>query len=138
MNGNKFATGQILDATGRSCEGADFSWSSLKVSRTLHGPVGLGNTGILTCWVTREAAGINNDSEPQRKLVEYEEYRQHFDLLNKVHAFGAREGVDPSCNTLLCTCAHFQTALLWTLQYNMWPQISWSSVPIPNISQQCT
>jgi hypothetical protein len=28
MNGNKFAT-------GRSCEGADFSWLSSKVSRTL-------------------------------------------------------------------------------------------------------
>jgi hypothetical protein len=31
MNGNKFATGQ----TGRSCEGADFSWLSSKASRTL-------------------------------------------------------------------------------------------------------
>ena len=30
MNGNKFATGQILKKTGRSCEGADFSWLSLK------------------------------------------------------------------------------------------------------------
>jgi hypothetical protein len=36
MNGNKFATGQILKKTGRSCEGADFSWLSSKVSRTLH------------------------------------------------------------------------------------------------------
>jgi hypothetical protein len=35
MNGNKFATGQILEKTGRSCEGADFSWLSSKVSRTL-------------------------------------------------------------------------------------------------------
>jgi hypothetical protein len=38
MNGNKFATGQILRKTGRSCEGADFSWLSSKFSRT---PVGL-------------------------------------------------------------------------------------------------
>jgi hypothetical protein len=38
MNGNKFATGQILKTTGRKCEGADFSWLSSKVSRTLiHG-----------------------------------------------------------------------------------------------------
>jgi hypothetical protein len=38
INGNKFATGhQILGKTGRSCEGADFSWLSSKVSRTLLG-----------------------------------------------------------------------------------------------------
>ena len=30
MNGNKSATGQILKRTGRSCEGADFSWLSSK------------------------------------------------------------------------------------------------------------
>ena len=36
MNGNKFATGQILKKTGRSCEGADFSWLSSQASRTLH------------------------------------------------------------------------------------------------------
>jgi hypothetical protein len=35
MNGNKFATGQILKKPHRSCEGADFSWLTLKVSRTL-------------------------------------------------------------------------------------------------------
>jgi hypothetical protein len=35
MNGNKFATGQILKKTGRSCEGVDFSWLNSKVSRTL-------------------------------------------------------------------------------------------------------
>jgi hypothetical protein len=35
MNGNKFATDQILGKTGRSCEGADSSWLSSKVSRTL-------------------------------------------------------------------------------------------------------
>jgi ABC-type phosphate transport system auxiliary subunit len=35
MNGNKFATDQTLKKTGRSCEGADFSWLSSKVSRTL-------------------------------------------------------------------------------------------------------
>jgi hypothetical protein len=35
INGNKFATGQILGKTGRSCEGADFSWLSPKVFRTL-------------------------------------------------------------------------------------------------------
>ena len=35
MNGNKFATGQILSKTDRSCEGADFSWLSSKVSRIL-------------------------------------------------------------------------------------------------------
>jgi hypothetical protein len=34
-NGNKFATGQIVEKPGRSCEGADFSWLSSKVSRTL-------------------------------------------------------------------------------------------------------
>jgi hypothetical protein len=44
MNGNKFATGQILQETGRSCEGADFSWLSAKVSRTLVDPPK--NTGI--------------------------------------------------------------------------------------------
>jgi hypothetical protein len=31
MNGNKFATDQILQKTGRSCEGAGFSWLSSKV-----------------------------------------------------------------------------------------------------------
>jgi hypothetical protein len=35
MNGNKFATGQILGKPSRSCEGADFSWLSSKVSQTL-------------------------------------------------------------------------------------------------------
>ena len=35
INGNKFATGQILEKTSRSCEGADFSWLSSKVSRNL-------------------------------------------------------------------------------------------------------
>jgi hypothetical protein len=35
INGNKFATGQIRKKTGTSCEGADFSWLSSKVSRTL-------------------------------------------------------------------------------------------------------
>jgi ABC-type phosphate transport system auxiliary subunit len=35
MNGNKFATGEILKKTGRNCEGADFSWLSSKVSQTL-------------------------------------------------------------------------------------------------------
>jgi hypothetical protein len=35
MNGNKFATGQILKIPGRSCEGADYSWLSSKVSRTV-------------------------------------------------------------------------------------------------------
>ena len=34
INGNKFATGQILKKSG-SCEGADFSWLSSKVSWTL-------------------------------------------------------------------------------------------------------
>ena len=38
INGNKFATGQILKETGRSCEGADFSWLTSKVSRTLVSP----------------------------------------------------------------------------------------------------
>jgi hypothetical protein len=33
---NKFAIGELLKKTGRStCEGADFSWLSSKVSRTL-------------------------------------------------------------------------------------------------------
>ena len=32
MNANKFATGEILGTTGRSCEGADFSWWSSKES----------------------------------------------------------------------------------------------------------
>jgi len=36
MNGNKFATGQILKKTGRSCEGMDLSWLSSKVSQTLY------------------------------------------------------------------------------------------------------
>jgi hypothetical protein len=35
INGKKFAAGQILKKIGRSCEGADFSWLSSKVSRTL-------------------------------------------------------------------------------------------------------
>ena len=35
INGNKFASDQIRRKTGRSCEGADFSWLSSKVSRTL-------------------------------------------------------------------------------------------------------
>jgi hypothetical protein len=37
MNGNKFATGQMLKKkkTGRSCEGVDFSWLSSKIFRTL-------------------------------------------------------------------------------------------------------
>jgi hypothetical protein len=35
INGNKFATGQILQETGKSCEGAAFSWLSTKVSPTL-------------------------------------------------------------------------------------------------------
>jgi hypothetical protein len=35
INGNKFATGQILKKTLWSCEGTDFSWLSSKVSRTL-------------------------------------------------------------------------------------------------------
>jgi hypothetical protein len=35
INGNKFATGQILKKTGRSREGTDFSWLSSKVSQTL-------------------------------------------------------------------------------------------------------
>ena len=35
MNDNKFATGQILKKPSRSWEGADFSWLSSKVSRTL-------------------------------------------------------------------------------------------------------
>jgi hypothetical protein len=35
MNGKKFATGQNLKKTGRSCEGADFSWLSSNVSQTL-------------------------------------------------------------------------------------------------------
>jgi hypothetical protein len=35
MNGNKFATGQILEKPCRSCEGANFSWLSSKASRTL-------------------------------------------------------------------------------------------------------
>jgi hypothetical protein len=43
MNGNKFATGQILEKkTGRSCQGPDFSWLSSKVSQTL-----VGNTRVL-------------------------------------------------------------------------------------------
>jgi hypothetical protein len=32
FNGNKFPTGQIVGKTGRSCEGADFSSLSSKVS----------------------------------------------------------------------------------------------------------
>ena len=44
----------------------------------------------VTRWVTRGTAGINNNSKLQRtKLVEYEEHRQHFDLLNKAHVYGA-------------------------------------------------
>jgi hypothetical protein len=35
INGNKFATSQILKKTDRSCEGAGISWLSSKVSRTL-------------------------------------------------------------------------------------------------------
>ena len=34
INGNKFATGQILKS-GRICEGANFRWLSSKVSRTM-------------------------------------------------------------------------------------------------------
>jgi hypothetical protein len=34
MNVNKFTTGQILEKPVESCEGADFSWLSSKVSRT--------------------------------------------------------------------------------------------------------
>ena len=36
INDNLFATGQILEKTGRSCEGADFNWLSSKVSQTLN------------------------------------------------------------------------------------------------------
>jgi ABC-type phosphate transport system auxiliary subunit len=36
MNGNKFATGQMLEKTSRSCEGVDFNWLISKVSQTLH------------------------------------------------------------------------------------------------------
>jgi hypothetical protein len=32
MNGNKFATGQILKKNGRNCEGVDCSWLSSKAS----------------------------------------------------------------------------------------------------------
>ena len=35
INDDKFATSQILQETGRSCEVVDFSWLSSKVSRTL-------------------------------------------------------------------------------------------------------
>ena len=35
MNGNKFATGQILGKPVEVVKGADFSWLSLKASRTL-------------------------------------------------------------------------------------------------------
>jgi hypothetical protein len=35
MNGNKFASSQILQNTGRSCEGVNFSWLSSKVSLSL-------------------------------------------------------------------------------------------------------
>ena len=35
IKGNKFATGQILKKPVESCEGADFSWLSSKVSRTV-------------------------------------------------------------------------------------------------------
>ena len=36
INGNKFATSQTPEETGRSCEGVDFSWLSSKVYRTLN------------------------------------------------------------------------------------------------------
>jgi hypothetical protein len=36
INGNKFATSQILQKSGRKCEGADFSWLSSKVSQNLY------------------------------------------------------------------------------------------------------
>ena len=46
-NGNKFATGQILKKKpGRSCEGAEFSWLSSKVTRTLL-PIDAFNLGSL-------------------------------------------------------------------------------------------
>jgi hypothetical protein len=35
INGNKIATGQILEKLVESCERADSSWLSSKVSRTL-------------------------------------------------------------------------------------------------------
>jgi hypothetical protein len=35
INGNKFATGQILKKLVKVVKGADFSWLSSKVSRTL-------------------------------------------------------------------------------------------------------
>jgi hypothetical protein len=35
MNGNKFATGQILEKPVEVMKGADFSWLSSKVSQTL-------------------------------------------------------------------------------------------------------
>jgi ABC-type phosphate transport system auxiliary subunit len=35
VNGNKFATDEIVEKTVRSCEGTDFSWLSSKFSRTL-------------------------------------------------------------------------------------------------------
>jgi hypothetical protein len=35
INGNKFATGQILEKLVESCEGVDFSWLSSKVSGNL-------------------------------------------------------------------------------------------------------
>ena len=35
INDNKFATGQILENPVKSCEGAEFSWLSSKVSGTL-------------------------------------------------------------------------------------------------------
>jgi hypothetical protein len=36
INDNKFANRSNYEKTGRSCEGADFSWLSSKVSQTLH------------------------------------------------------------------------------------------------------
>ena len=53
INGNKFATNQILEKTSRSCEGADFSWLSSKNSRTLSGTLVLWLFFVKVCVLPR-------------------------------------------------------------------------------------
>ena len=138
-NSNKFATGRILEKTGRSWEGTDFSWLSSKVSQTLVWSYNRGEPVVSYIW-TNFVWDITGWSS--RLQENYWSFKENLQNIPQIHRGKAEDvNVKPVglANTRISTgyAQKSPRGLVWSGEVNSnfhaphgwdgidWPQVTW-------------